>query len=68
MKRPPSYTLNYADSLLSAFDISGSLLLSNNLWQPKDNQQDVDRLMEDRNNLEEDYKKAYHNVVDNKTS
>jgi hypothetical protein len=63
MKRLSLYKLDYSDSLLSAFDISGSLLLSETLWQSKDIGHDMNQLMKDLDILEEDYRNAYENIA-----
>jgi len=66
VKRPYLYTLDYAESLLSAFDISGSLFLNENPWQSKGIEHDMNQLMKDLENLEIDYRNAYENVVEDK--
>lgn len=63
MKRPYLSGLDYSTSLLSAFDISGSLLLRNPLCQPKGINHDLKQLMNDLDTLEEDYRTAYEKVA-----
>lgn len=63
MKRPILYTLDYSASLLSAFDISGSVFLSDTLWQSKGIKHDINQLMTDLDNIEQDYKNAFENMT-----
>jgi len=68
VKRPYLYTLDYAESLLSAFDISGSLFLRDTLWQSKDIKHDINKLRKDLDNLEKDYRSAYENITEDKAT
>jgi hypothetical protein len=63
MKQPSPYTLDYAESLLSAFDISGSLILKGTSSQPKNMEHDMNQLMKDLDKLEADYRNACQNIV-----
>ncbi len=67
MERLCLYKLDYAESLLSVFDISGSLFLSNITWQSEGIKHDINQLMKDLDNLEEDYKNAYENIINDQT-
>lgn len=61
MKQRSLRSINYSDSLLSAFDIGGSLPLS--MLQSKGIDQDMQQLSADRKVLEEDYQKACDKVA-----
>ncbi len=63
MKRS-KYTFDFSKSILSAFDISGSLLLSDFNWQSKGRMQDMEKLMKDLDQLEKDYKKATEKIAE----
>ena len=62
MKRS-KYTFDFSKSILSAFDISGSFLLSDS-WQSKGRTQDIEKLIKDLDQLEKDYKKATDKIAE----
>lgn len=63
MEYPSQYHLDYSASLLSAFDISGSLLLLNTPWQSNGIKHDFKQLMNDLDTIEEDYRNAIEKVL-----
>ncbi len=62
MEHSSQYHLDYSASLLSTFDISGSLLLIDCHWQSKGIKQDLWELMNDLDTLEKDYINAIEKV------
>lgn len=62
MKSLSSHKLSYVNGLLSAFDINGSLFLSEPPYQPEEMNQDMHQLLTDLENLEQDYQRAYENI------
>lgn len=63
MKHPNLHSLDFSKGFLSAFDISGSLLLDELISNKGSN---LDRLAKDWETLAEDYKRAYENVLEDK--
>jgi hypothetical protein len=57
------YYLDCSESLLSAFDISGSLLFLDNRWQFRGIKYDFKQLMHDLDVLEKDYRNAIEKVA-----
>ena len=63
MEHSSPHHLDYSVSLLSAFDISGSLLLLSNDWQSKGIRYDSKQLVNDLDALEKDYRNAVEKVA-----
>lgn len=59
------YTLDYSASLLSVFDIGGSLFLDHNVLQSKGLAHDMHELMKDQNILQKDYENACKKITKN---
>ena len=66
MQHPSPYNFDYSISLLSSFDISGSLLFRDNSWQSKGVKDDYKQLMNDLDTLEEDYINTVEKVLKDK--
>ncbi len=64
MEYPSQYHLDYSASLLSAFDISGSLPLLDRPWQSNGIEHDYKQLMNDLDTIEADYRNAIEKVSD----
>ncbi len=63
MKNSYSHGLGYDAGLLSAFDISGSLLMPTISRESRSTDRDTQQLLKDLKRLEEDYKKAYEKIT-----
>lgn len=62
MGYPSQYHLDCSANLLSAFDISGSLLLLDKPWESNGIERDFKQLMNDLDTIETDYKNAIEKV------
>ncbi len=63
MQKPSFYDFDYTASFLSAFDISGTLLLQDSIWQSKKIKDEYEQLTNDYDVLEKDYKSAIEKVL-----
>lgn len=63
MKHPSQHFLDASKFLLSPFDLSGSIILDDDLLQTKDINHDLNQILNDLNKLEKDYTHAHDNTL-----
>jgi hypothetical protein len=68
MQHINKYPVDYSASLLSVFDIGGSLTISNFDWSPNGIQHDMNKLTNDLKILEDDYLNACEKIVESEGS